>query len=426
VALVIAVALDLLTRRLDSHIIANGLDLPRVLNRGGAEDMRSVLATIAGASITTLGLVLSLTMVTLSIAATQLGPRLIRNFLATRATKWTIGLFTGLFVYALLVLDSISATVADGLPLLPNIGTSVALLGSIAAVVSLLWYVNTVAVAVQVPSMLELVVERLRWTLRTTRHDQLSASGRRDPAEVAAEWADRRDPTVARAEPIVLDTSGYLQQIDHPPLVEAARRHDAVVVLLARPGDFVARNMPIAMISPPEAAPALTHACARHIDVGPHRTLDQDVEYAVDQLVEVALRALSPAVNDTFTALTCLDWLSDALRELAENPPIAAIHCDPAGHIRVVERTRHLERVVKAGYEKIRQVAVGNPAVIIRLLGSIERVVPAMADPDGRRELGRQADLAVQGSLAAIGVEGDRADVRAAYRRVIETLARPA
>jgi uncharacterized membrane protein len=422
---VIAVVLDLVTRSLDRAIARNQLGLPRLLDRGGAEDMRSVLATIAGASITTLGLVLSLTMVTLSIAATQLGPRLIRNFLATRATKWTIGLFTGLFVYALLVLDSISEKVDGDQTLLPNIGTSLALLGSIAAVVSLLWYVNTVAAAVQVPSMLELIVEHLRWTLRTTRHDQRRASGPRDPAEVAAEWAERREGVLARAEPIVLASSGYLQQIDHPPLVEAASRHDAVVVLSARPGDFVGRNTPIAMISPPEAAPALTRACARHIDVGPHRTLDQDVEYAIDQLVEVALRALSPAVNDTFTALTCLDWISDALRELAAIPPMAAIHCDAGGRIRVVERSRHLERVVKAAYEKIRQVAVGNPAVTIRLLRSIERVVPAMADPAGRAELGRQADLAVEGSLAAIGVEGDRADVRAAYRQVIERLARP-
>ena len=177
------------TRRL------TGKKIPRLLDRGSADDVRAVLATIAGASITTLALVLSITMVVLTMAATQFGPRLIRGFLGSRATKVTISLFAGLFVYSILVLDSIR-TGEEGPELIPEIGTSVTLLVTFTAVMALIWYVHDVAQSIQLNQVVNVIAHDLATAIVATREDRENAAPGRDPVEVEAEWmtmADRVD-----------------------------------------------------------------------------------------------------------------------------------------------------------------------------------------------------------------------------------------
>jgi len=404
-AIAAAVLVEAFTSWLDNRLFTDGRP-PQPFDRGGSEDIRAVLTTIASSTVTVLALVLSMTMVVISLAATQLGPRLIRSFLSSRVLKSVISIYAGLFVYSLLVLDSINSDEAAGPQLLPNIGTTICLLWATGAVLALIWYVHHVAWSIQLPQVVANIAANLTQHIEATRTEREFAAGDRDPVEVEREWSQRTPSSDVAT--LVVGVSGYVQQIDHQPLVDAATRGNAVVSFLVRPGDFVTSGDRIAEISPASALEAMTGPVEADLDVGPHRTLDQDLEFAIDQLVEIALRALSPAINDTFTGLTCLDWIGTALRSLGTIPVDRSIHCDGTGAIRVVERPRSWGRLVQAGYSKIRQTAAAdNPAVAIRILESITRLVPTATSVAHRAALIDEADMCVAQAATGNWVSSD-------------------
>ncbi len=213
--------------------------------------------------------------------------------------------------------------------------------------------------------------------------------------------------------------SGYLQHIDHGALVAAAHAADALIVLRFRPGQFVLRGEPLAAIVPPGSAARLEGAVDHGIHIGRHRTLTQDSEFGIAQVVEIAIRALSPAVNDTFTGVACVDWLADALLTLAESPPLEGNWYDTGSTLRVWMPPVRLERLVKLAFDQIRQASTTTPAVLVRQLDVIGRL--AMRLPDACRQvLSEEADAIRESATALVAV--DRRDLDEAWRRARTTL----
>jgi uncharacterized membrane protein len=208
--------------------------------------------------------------------------------------------------------------------------------------------------------------------------------------------------------------SGYMQHFDHGALVAAASEAGALVVLRFRPGQFVFRGEPLASVVPASQTPRLATAIGRHVVIGRHRTLSQDSEFAIAQIVEIAIRALSPAVNDTFTGVACVDWLGDALLVLAEGPPIRGNWYDTTGALRVWSPAVRIERLVKLAFDQIRQASATTPAVLIRQLEVIRRVGPRMPDA-ARHALAEQAEAIRETATALVAL--DRRDLEAAYER---------
>jgi len=219
-------------------------------------------------------------------------------------------------------------------------------------------------------------------------------------------------------------SSGYLQGIGHARIIEIAANCDAVVRFSRRPGHFVVRGRPLATVWPPGAAPDVTSALADVHITGPHRTLQQDPQLAIDQLVEIAIRALSPAINDTFTALTCIDWLGDGLGKIARRPLPQGIYRDATGCIRTLDVPLRYDRLLNHGFDKIRQAGRGMPAVGIRQLEALTAITTCTIDDAQRTAVARQADMILRGADEAIPEPNDREDVARAHRRVIGTLER--
>jgi uncharacterized membrane protein len=151
---------------------------------------------------------------------------------------------------------------------------------------------------------------------------------------------------------------------------------------------------------------------------GPHRTLAQDLSFAIDQLVEIAIRALSPAVNDTFTALTCIDWLGDGLCKLAAGWSPHLVHRDRQAHVRVIAVEVRFSRFVERAFDKIRQAGRGMPAVLIRQLDALGRVMHSTTSPEQRAVLLEQAEMILRSSEESVPEEADRAGVRRSYDAV--------
>jgi uncharacterized membrane protein len=219
--------------------------------------------------------------------------------------------------------------------------------------------------------------------------------------------------------------SGYLQHIDHGALVAAAGAADALIVLKFRPGHFVLRGDPLAAVFPPEKMKTLEAAIDRGVLIGRHRTLTQDSEFGIAQIVEIAIRALSPAVNDTFTGVACVDWLADALLTLAERPPLQGNWYDTNSHLRVWMPAVRLDRLAKLAFDQIRQASTATPAVLIRQLDAIRRLAPRLPDAC-HQELSGQADAILESATALVKI--DRRDLDAAWHRAktaLETVSRP-
>jgi uncharacterized membrane protein len=219
--------------------------------------------------------------------------------------------------------------------------------------------------------------------------------------------------------------SGYLQHLDHGALVAAARAADALIVLRFHPGQFVFRGEPLAAIVPAENVGKLEAAIDHGVHIGRHRTLTQDSEFGIAQVVEIAIRALSPAVNDTFTGVACVDWLADALLTLAERPPLEGNWYDTGSRLRVWMPPVRLERLAKFAFDQVRQASANTPAVLIRQLDAIRRLAPRLPDAC-RQALSDQADAILETASALVAL--DRRDLDVAWQRAhtaLEALPQP-
>jgi uncharacterized membrane protein len=407
---ILALVLFLGTHELDRIVFERRIVLSPWLNSGGADAGRQVLIAIAAAVITVVGVVFSIVIVALTLASQQFGPRMLRNFIRDRGTQYTLGIFVATFVYSVLALASISSD--GGRDFVPHISISVSLALMLADLGVLIYFIHHVAVSIQ----LNEVIARIGGDL--VRAIDLEAERERSAALSDELLEQGQNTGLLDGAEVAATRSGYLGAVSREDLVRLAIRSDAVILLLHRPGHFVVAGRPLARVTPPHAAATVARALDGAHITGRHRTLTQDMVFAVDQLVEIAIRALSPAVNDTFTALACIDWLTAGLCRLSSHTFPERVFRDAAGQVRLVEPGLSYRRVIDGAFDKIRQAGRGMPAIAIGLLDSLSRIMEFAVNQVQRRVLLEQADMILRGSEDATPEEMDRADVRERHRRV--------
>jgi uncharacterized membrane protein len=402
-AAIVLFALTMVPDVLDAYGV---IHIPSWLTMGSIDDARAILSAMMGAVATVLALIFSVALLVLSMVATLFGPRLLYRFLQDWVTQVTIGLFMGTFVYVCLCfLVTHQDAGSRFVPQVSLLTSWVLVVGSFAFLV---YYSHRIATSIQNPDMIARVVDDL--------YPAVVGSRERADGEGTGAVPDD-DALLRRADAgasVPCPKSGYLQHLDHGALVAAARDAGALVVLRFRPGQFVLRGEPLASVVPASEGRRLEPAIDRYVAIGRHRTLTQDSEFGIAQIVEIAIRALSPAINDTFTGVACVDWLADALLVLAEKPPLEGNWYDTTGELRVWTPAVRIERLVKLAFDQIRQASAMTPAVLIRQLDMIRRLGPRMADT-ARRTLAEQLE-AIRDTAAGL-VPLDRRDLDAAYER---------
>jgi uncharacterized membrane protein len=357
---------------------------------GDGEGARGLLSALAESMISVAGTVFSITIAALSLAAGQMGPRLLRNFTRDRGNQITLGAFLGTFAYSVMVLRSVQSS------FIPHLSLTVAILLALICVGLLVFFVGHMANRINVDTVLELVCEDVRSALLrlTTTAAQ--------PAPPSAElWHG--------AKPIVDRRRGYLQQLDEAGLADWAAAHKTRIKLLTRPGDYVFPGAPIALICPSvaEAATAIENATA----LGPQRMSSADLEFAIQQLVEVAVRALSPGINDPFTAMSVLDRLGAVLCDLVNRCLPSGVSLRGSRVVLVVEQTDYAG-LTDSMFHLIRQNAAGKAAVLIRLIEVLTVVICCERDPVRMVELKRHVDLTLECAKQSISGSSDLDDVQ--------------
>jgi uncharacterized membrane protein len=413
----LAVGLFAITYQFDSRVAAGDMRIPGWAIAGGSDAARQVLIGIAAAVITVAGVVFSITILALQLASQQFGPRMLRNFIRDRGTQISLGAFVATFVYSVLTLGSV-AHQSSGF--VPHISVTVSLILTLGDLGVLIYFIHHVAKSIQLPTVVSSIALDFRSTLRDLREE---AAATRARVTTGPETAELRIQLEAGA-PVPTLRSGFLQAVGHDRLVRIAASSDAVIRLLHRPGNFVVAGQPLAVVWPVSAAPEVAESLEREHIVGSNRTMTQDPGFAVDQLVEVAIRALSPAVNDTFTALNCIDWLGDCLCRAAGDPLPDGIYRDAEGAVRLVDRPITFERLVKGASDKIRQAGRGMPAVLIRQLENLRKVAFALGEAGDRRVIAEHADMILRASEESVSEPGDRRDVQIAYDELTAELRR--
>ncbi|MGZ4741398.1 MAG: DUF2254 domain-containing protein, partial [Ilumatobacteraceae bacterium] len=327
---VVAAGLFIATYEVDQAAYHGHLTLPSWVNNGSADAARQILTAIAAAVITVVGLVFSITIVALTLTSTQFGPRMLRNFIRDIGTQITLGTFVATFVYAVLSLGAIAHGSRGDF--VPHLSITVALLLVLASLSVLIFFIHHVAKSIQLPEVIASIAAELAVAIDA----EAITSGGLSALEAGPSPAELQRRLVESGTSIPAPHSGYLQFVAYDVLAGIAAESEAVVRLLYRPGHFVVEGLPLATVWPAEAAGAVQRNLERAHFTGPHRTLAQDLSFAIDQLVEIAIRALSPAVNDTFTAITCVDWLSDGLCKITANWNPRLVHRDGRGHVRII------------------------------------------------------------------------------------------
>jgi uncharacterized membrane protein len=411
---VLATLLFAITYHLDSDVARGSLTSPGWAIGGDPSAARDVLIGVAAAVITVAGVVFSITILALQLASQQFGPRMLRNFIRDLGTQASLGAFVATFVYSILTLGSV-AHQAPGF--VPHISVTVALFLTLGDLIVLIYFIHHVAVSIQLTSVVAGIARDFRNTL-----DDLQEKASRARSTAAEHGSGLPGPP---SEPmpggayVLAHASGFLQAVGHDHLARIATSSNATVRLMHRPGHFVVEGQPVAMVWPAEAADGVSEALDRTHIVGKTRTLTQDLGFTVDQLVEIAIRALSPAVNDTFTALNCIDWLGDCLCRAARRPLPDGIYRDAGGTVRLVDPTVTFEQLVRASSDKIRLAGRGMPAVFLRQLENLQKVAFALTDPTLAEPLTRQAEMILRASEQSIAEPADREDVQAAFELVV-------
>jgi uncharacterized membrane protein len=409
---VAAIGLFIATLAADRAAYNGDFGLPTWVISGSGDAARQILTTIAAAIITVVGVVFSIILVTLTLASTQFGPRMLRNFIRDRGTQVTLGTFVATFVYSVLVLASVGPGPHGDF--VPHISVTTTLALTVVDMAVLIYFIHHTAVSIQLPQVIASIAADLAEAIKEQGSEPTRAGPENGPT--AVELLSRAE---AGGAILLAPVSGYLQFIKHQNLVQLASEADAVISLEHRPGHFIVRGHRYATVWPPEAAPLVRQALGRAHIIGSHRTLTQDVSFGIDQLVEIAIRALSAAVNDTFTALTCIDWLGENLCKIVSGWHPARVHRDARGYVRVITADPSYERLVQRSFEKIRESSMGMPAVMIRELEALTAIMTETTTDGQRRVLLEQAAMIDRASERSVPEAADRADIRRRYEAIL-------
>lgn len=384
----------------------------------GPEGARAQLTVIASAMIAISSTVFAITIAAVAYASGNYGPRLLNNFMNDRGNQISLGIFVATFVYNLLVLrtvrnpeDAAPAGAAAGeavTAFVPQLSMLVSSASVLLAVAMLVYFLHHIPASIRVNTVLGGIGRRLICDIEE-----------RFPAEGGAEEPSAQ----VGGEPIAATRVGYVEIIDFEALDSLARRHGAIFSLAVRTGDFIHPHLPVVHVSPGPADPLLAEAVLNCFSLGNSRTPEQDLEFLIDELVEIGLRALSPGVNDPFTAVTSLHWQAAALAKLADRNLVEGPEQQRYDAERVRPIPDDFRHYLSRSFGAMRPSVAGSPIAAKVFLEALAGVGVGATSRERRaalleeaRLLGNQAELELEGpawnelQARLLKIEGQLAD----------------
>jgi uncharacterized membrane protein len=408
---------------LDDAVAWDGSDLP--LGVGSTVgSARAVLTTVAGATITVAGIAFSIALLILQMASSQHSPRIVHGLFRDAFNKRVMGVVLGTFTYCLVVLRAVHDGVEGGRAVVPTISTSVGVVLGVVAIAAIVAFIDHNAKATDVSNLLSVTLEQATEQVEATWPDPTRTAGR-DGAGIAGEVDDTPldQPTLV----VRFDGDGWIRRLDVDAIL-ASLPAGATFRCERAAGDYATGGQALGVVwpAPAQGMEHLARALRRAVGVGRARTIQHDPEYGVRQLVDVALRALSPGINDPTTAQDAIFRVGTLVQAMLERtPPPQVVHGDDGRRVLLPARPDHVS-VVRLAFDEIRRDAATRPKVCCDLLAALERLLGA-APPGspGAEAIVHEARLTVEGCRRAGHLDEDLEVVEAAYERLLRRSVAP-
>ena len=385
-----------------------------------ADNFHSLLSLTAGAMLGVTGVAFSITIASLTLASQQFGPRLLRNFMKTQFNQVVMGFFIGTFLYCVLLLQ-FSSTL-DEINLTPVISLATLMGLIITDLLLLVFFFHHTAMSIQADTIISEVHRELSERLETLFPDVADTNGAVVPT--AALHKEEQARFEQEGYPIQTQDSGYLQAIDVAGLQSYVMEHNLALKLVCRPGDFLMQGSRFGWCLGEEARKEETQqAINRYLMIGDTRTAEQDAEFAVRQLVEIAVRAMSPGINDPFTAMTCIDRLGNALAFLLKRQFPVEQYFDEQARLRLQLKPFMFAGIMGAAFNQIRQNTAFHVAVIISLLETLQSLAAQAITDKQKAAIKAQAEAVYVSCQDEVKARADLDDIKVRYQAVLHTLA---
>lgn len=395
-----AALLALVLIEVDTHIQSEYLEpWPRVFG-AGADGSRALLTSVAGSMITVAGVVFSITVVALALASSQYTSRVLRNFMSDRTNQSVLGVFVGVYVYCLVVVRTIRG--GDEGDFVPSVAVLAGLILALVGIGFLIYFIHHISISIQVSHVLSNIACETHNAVERLFPDDLG-----DEDEAAPEAEAHRGPW----QGIPAKRTGYVQHVDNEALLTFATEHDLVLRMKVPVGGFAIEGLP--WLSAAKQTGLTEEEVDRLQDlvvVGLQRTIDQDASFGIRQMVDIALRALSPGINDTTTAVMCIDYLTANLAHLAGRS-IPSRFRSFEGELRVIALGSDFESLVNESFDEIRRSANGNVTILSRLLSALGSLEIRTISPWRRRILLAQVEAVLEAATRTIPAAAERIGV---------------
>jgi uncharacterized membrane protein len=381
---------------------------------GGDESARYVLSTIAGAMLTVAGTVFSITLVALTLASSQFGPRLLRNFMYDPINQMVLGMYVATFLYNLLVLRAVKS--AGDEEFIPDISIMFAIILAAASIILLVVFIHHISIGIQADQVIADVNKNLNKSIKKLfpidlGKEDVPADPEKDKKAMLARLKVRSSVTSTR--------NGYLEAIDNDTLMEIAHEHDLLLILPYRPGDYIVENMDIITVcSQKTCNDKLKNKIRKAFIIGRVRTPAQDAGFSIHQMVEVASRALSTGVNDPFTAITCIDNLMECMCYLTKARFPSPYRYDDKHTLRVIAKPVTFAGMMDAAFNQIRQSGMDTPAVMIRLMEAFTVINHFATRSDHKKSVQIHAEMVLNTARKTMNEPKDFKDLEARYEQM--------
>jgi len=353
-----------------------------------SDSARSILSTISSAMMGVAGTVFSITLVVLTLASSQFGPRLIKNFMYVRLNQVVLGLYISTYLYCLLVLNSISDS--DGYIFIPSISILVAIIVAVINIVLLIIFIHQIAISIQADKVVSDISESMFKQVETLFPEKMGeGTENEENVDTIAAVSGYQNRTSIKSP-----KSGYLQYVDGEDLLKIITKHDALLELYYRPGKHLVEGAEIGLLySNDKWEEKEFEKIINLFVIGKTKTSQQDLEFSIQQMVEIAARALSTGVNDPYTAMTCIDNLTSIMCYLAEAKFPSKYRYDEDGNLRIIADTIDFEGVLDTAFNQIRQFSEDSPAVIIRMMEALTTIQKFTRKESHKKAVTRHAEM---------------------------------
>jgi uncharacterized membrane protein len=381
----------------------------------GAAASRGLLTAVASSMITVAGVVFSITIVALALTSSQYTSRVLRNFMRDLINQVVLGVFVGILAHCLVVLRTIRG--GDEGAFVPALAVLVGLILAFVGIALLIYFIHHISMSIQASSI---IAEAARETIAAVDH--LFPKGLGDDADADADGHFAMSLAEQAWSTVPAGKTGYIESINGDALLALARERGTILRMERGIGEFVVEGTPLVSVAGPGGLDEETTAELNAVYViSRQRTVQQDAAFGIRQIVDIAMKALSPGINDTTTAVMCVDYLAAVLVRLAARR-IATPHCLDQGELRVIARGPSFESLLAEAFDQIRQNAKGNVTIMLRMLGALQTIAHLTASPRRRRALREHVQWIAELAERTIESPHDQARFESRLARVCAAL----